>query len=217
MPNHVHVLMKPLGDNLLANILHSWKSFSANQINRKLGKTGSLWSKEYYDPMVRDLEEFGRVRKYIRDNPSEARISVCHSSSLLEAGDTTRTADFQSASAQGRQDAGDTACTADFQSASGSTREAGDTAVPPTSSRLPARPPRIIHAEPVDVEQIELPYDLYTDEDIAHRAIYVEASRGCPFRCEYCMSSLDPCVRYFPEEKLFAAFARPARPRGAQL
>ncbi|VGO17034.1 hypothetical protein PDESU_05628 [Pontiella desulfatans] len=65
---------------------------------------------------------------------------------------------------------------------------------------------KIIHAEPVDVAEVELPYDLYTDEDIKHRAIYVEASRGCPFRCEYCMSSLDPCVRYFPEKKLFAAF-----------
>jgi radical SAM superfamily enzyme YgiQ (UPF0313 family)/REP element-mobilizing transposase RayT len=67
---------------------------------------------------------------------------------------------------------------------------------------------KIICAEPVHVESIELPYNLYTDEDIAHRAIYVEASRGCPFRCEYCMSSLDPCVRYFPEDKLFAAFGK---------
>ncbi len=66
---------------------------------------------------------------------------------------------------------------------------------------------KIIKSEPVDVTQIELPYDLYTDEDIAHRAIYVEASRGCPFQCEYCMSSLDPCVRYFPEAKLFSAFS----------
>jgi len=65
---------------------------------------------------------------------------------------------------------------------------------------------KIIQAEAVDVTQIELPYDLYSDEDIQHRALYVEASRGCPFRCEYCMSSLDPCVRYFPEEKLFPAF-----------
>ncbi len=67
---------------------------------------------------------------------------------------------------------------------------------------------KIIRTEPVDVQQIELPYDLYSDEDLKHRAIYVEASRGCPFRCEYCMSSLDQKVRYFPEEKLFAAFGK---------
>jgi radical SAM superfamily enzyme YgiQ (UPF0313 family)/REP element-mobilizing transposase RayT len=79
-----------------------------------------------------------------------------------------------------------------------------------TTSSVPqaSRLPRIIKTEAVDVMKIELPYDLYTDEDIAHRAIYVEASRGCPFRCEYCMSSLDPCVRYFPEEKLFSAFGK---------
>jgi radical SAM superfamily enzyme YgiQ (UPF0313 family)/REP element-mobilizing transposase RayT len=83
-------------------------------------------------------------------------------------------------------------------------QDAYDTTLVPQASRLP----RIIQAEPVDVTEIELPYDLYSDEDIAHRAIYVEASRGCPFRCEYCMSSLDPCVRYFPEDKLFPAFGR---------
>ncbi|HEY5653145.1 MAG TPA: DUF4080 domain-containing protein, partial [Pontiella sp.] len=64
----------------------------------------------------------------------------------------------------------------------------------------------IIKAAPVDITKTKLPYDYYTDEDIAHRAIYVEASRGCPFQCEYCMSSLDSCVRYFPEEKLFLSF-----------
>ena len=80
-----------------------------------------------------------------------------------------------------------------------------DLSAPSASSSLCGE--KIIHAEAVDVAQIELPYDLYSDEDIAHRAIYVEASRGCPFRCEYCMSSLDPCVRYFPEENLFAAFS----------
>ncbi|MBN2161565.1 MAG: DUF4080 domain-containing protein [Pontiellaceae bacterium] len=67
---------------------------------------------------------------------------------------------------------------------------------------------RLLLAEPVDVEQIELPYDLYTDEDIAHRAIYVEASRGCPFRCEYCMSSLDSCVRYFPKTRFLEAMQK---------
>ena len=38
---------------------------------------------------------------------------------------------------------------------------------------------------------IKLPYALYSDHDIAHRMLYVEASRGCPFKCEFCLSSLD--------------------------
>jgi radical SAM superfamily enzyme YgiQ (UPF0313 family) len=39
--------------------------------------------------------------------------------------------------------------------------------------------------------EIRMPYSLYSDHDIAHRTIYVEASRGCPFKCEFCLSALD--------------------------
>jgi radical SAM superfamily enzyme YgiQ (UPF0313 family) len=39
--------------------------------------------------------------------------------------------------------------------------------------------------------EIKMPYSLYSDHDIAHRTIYVEASRGCPFKCEFCLSALD--------------------------
>jgi radical SAM superfamily enzyme YgiQ (UPF0313 family) len=64
--------------------------------------------------------------------------------------------------------------------------------------------PKIIAAGPPDFSQLALPYDLYTDDDIAHRIIYVEASRGCPFTCEFCLSSLDIPVRQIPLGKILA-------------
>jgi radical SAM superfamily enzyme YgiQ (UPF0313 family) len=54
------------------------------------------------------------------------------------------------------------------------------------------------------LDELRLPYRLYTDHDLAHRVIYVEASRGCPFRCEFCLSSIDKAVRYFPLPQLLS-------------
>jgi len=77
-------------------------------------------------------------------------------------------------------------------------------AVPEAGAPLP----KIIPAELPDFSQIALPYDLYTDDDIAHRIIYVEASRGCPFTCEFCLSSLDIPVRQVPLPALLGQLQR---------
>ncbi|WP_035247550.1 B12-binding domain-containing radical SAM protein [Desulfogranum mediterraneum] len=64
---------------------------------------------------------------------------------------------------------------------------------------------RLIPPDPPDPGRLVLPYDEYLDEDILHRVCYVEASRGCPFCCEFCLSSMDKTVRYFPLEAFLAA------------
>lgn len=55
-----------------------------------------------------------------------------------------------------------------------------------------------------EVTSLQSPYPFYSDEDVAQRTIYVEASRGCPFICEFCLSSLDETVRNFPLPAFFA-------------
>jgi radical SAM superfamily enzyme YgiQ (UPF0313 family) len=65
--------------------------------------------------------------------------------------------------------------------------------------------PEVIHSAPPDFADVTLPYGLYNDDDIAHRVIYVEASRGCPFTCEFCLSSLDAPVRRVPLDRLLPA------------
>lgn len=63
----------------------------------------------------------------------------------------------------------------------------------------------IIPSELPEINKIKLPYDLYNDEDIKNRVIYVEASRGCPYKCEYCLSSLDKSVRNFDLQEFLIA------------
>src|ERR1041385_2067126 len=75
---------------------------------------------------------------------------------------------------------------------------------------LAGRPPahKTLAAELPDLDTLALPYDLYSDEDLAHRVVYVEASRGCPFKCEFCLSSLDVPLRNVPLDAFLAAMQR---------
>ncbi|MBN8538488.1 MAG: DUF4080 domain-containing protein [Deltaproteobacteria bacterium] len=69
-------------------------------------------------------------------------------------------------------------------------------------------PSKVIPSSVPEISQIQLPYELYLEEDIKNRVIYVEASRGCPYKCEYCLSSLDKSVRNFNLENFLDAMGK---------
>ena len=64
---------------------------------------------------------------------------------------------------------------------------------------------KIIKPPLPDLNAVVLPWSEYSEDDLKHRLLYVEASRGCPYKCEFCLSSLDEKVRTLPVERFFAA------------
>lgn len=75
MPNHVHVLFRPLGEHRLAAIIQSWKSFTSRKINERIGRSGRLWQEDYWDQLIRSERHFIAVQRYIRENPIKAALS----------------------------------------------------------------------------------------------------------------------------------------------
>ncbi len=74
MPNHVHAVFKTSPGEKLEKILHSWKSFTAHEINKRLGTDGTIWQKESYDHLVRDDEDLGNQVAYVLGNPVKGRL-----------------------------------------------------------------------------------------------------------------------------------------------
>ncbi len=74
MPNHVHVVFRPLNINKLEEILHSWKSFTSHKINEISNSEGTVWQREYYDHLIRNEEDFDRVNNYVLHNPGKANL-----------------------------------------------------------------------------------------------------------------------------------------------
>ncbi len=67
MPNHIHLLFKPL--DTLSVVMQKLKGASSHNINKILNKSGKFWAGDYYDKAIRDEEHFFVVYEYIKNNP----------------------------------------------------------------------------------------------------------------------------------------------------
>jgi type I restriction enzyme R subunit len=74
MPNHVHLLVRLLGETDLRKQYRSWTHYSAREINRALGRKGRFWQEEGFDHLVRKADQREYLQRYIADNPKKARL-----------------------------------------------------------------------------------------------------------------------------------------------
>ncbi len=69
MPDHVHVLVRPLDKYPLQDLVHSWKSYTAYRLQRDFKKFDRIWQDEYMDRIIRDDKELYEKAQYILNNP----------------------------------------------------------------------------------------------------------------------------------------------------
>jgi REP element-mobilizing transposase RayT len=69
MDDHVHVLVRALEGSSLQSIVRTWKSFTANSLQRTYGRKAAIWQREYFDRIVRDESELHEKAQYIINNP----------------------------------------------------------------------------------------------------------------------------------------------------
>jgi putative DNA methylase len=74
MPNHTHALFTPEPGFKMSKIIHSWKSFTANECNKVLGRAGKLWEREPFDRYIRNEQHYRNVFSYIENNPVKAGL-----------------------------------------------------------------------------------------------------------------------------------------------
>ncbi|HAZ31369.1 MAG TPA: hypothetical protein DCY61_01505, partial [Dehalococcoidia bacterium] len=76
MPNHAHAMFRITDESKLGEILHSIKSFSANQVNKLQNRMGPFWLDENFDHIVRHAAEWDEKFEYIRQNPVKKELVV---------------------------------------------------------------------------------------------------------------------------------------------
>jgi putative transposase len=74
MPNHVHVVLEAGSNYAVGDVVRSWKSFSARQANRLIGRQGPLWHPDYFDRYMRNEEHLRSTIDYVERNPVAAGL-----------------------------------------------------------------------------------------------------------------------------------------------
>lgn len=74
MPNHVHLIAAFRDSQQMLAQCESWKHYTAMQINRSLNRKGRFWQQDGFDHLIRSIEQFEYLRRYIADNPVKANL-----------------------------------------------------------------------------------------------------------------------------------------------
>jgi REP element-mobilizing transposase RayT len=96
MPNHVHLLVAPCIGHSLSNIMHSLKSYTAQEANKVLSRRGNFWFEDYFDRYIRNAKHFENALSYIENNPVKA--GLCKSARDWRFGSAFSRGQIQSAS-----------------------------------------------------------------------------------------------------------------------
>ena len=70
MPNHVHILLSPIGENSVVSIVSKLKRYSSRMIKQCVGTDGNVWQREMFDRMMRGEDDFAHKLAYIVNNPN---------------------------------------------------------------------------------------------------------------------------------------------------
>ena len=70
MPNHVHILLSPIGENSVIPIVSKLKRYSSRMIKQCVATDGNVWQREMFDRMMRGEDDFAHKLAYIVNNPN---------------------------------------------------------------------------------------------------------------------------------------------------
>ena len=75
MPNHVHALVQFRPPTTCKKQCRSWLTYTARILNQQLGRSGPFWQSEAFDHLVRTVEQFEFLQRYIRQNGPQAKLN----------------------------------------------------------------------------------------------------------------------------------------------